>query len=47
MGKKTDWLKVLGGALAIAVAVGDTPLIPDEPVLIPAGLVLIMDGMKW
>ena len=45
--KKIDLLEVAAGAALIAFSVGNSPLIPDEPILIPAGIGLILDGMKW
>lgn len=32
------------GAALIAFSVGNTPLIPDEPILVPAGALLIADA---
>lgn len=44
---KKDWLQVLAGAGMIAFSIGNTPLIPDEPVLVPLGLGLIAHGLGY
>ena len=45
--KKINWLQVAAGAALIAFSVGNTPLIPDEPILIPMGLGLIGSGLNY
>lgn len=36
--------QALVGAALIAFSIGNSPLIPDEPVLVPAGIALIIDA---
>ena len=37
-------LQAIIGAALIAFSIGNTPLIPDEPILVPAGIFLIADS---
>lgn len=39
--KKVNWIEVGIGTALIAFSVGNTPLIPDEPILVPLGAGLI------
>lgn len=47
MSKKKDWLQIGAGIGLIAFSVGNTPLIPDEPLLVPLGLGLIASGLRY
>lgn len=47
MKKKKDWVQVAGGLGLIAFSLGNSPLIPDEPILIPLGLGLIGTGLGY
>ena len=47
MAKKKDWLQIAAGAALIAFSIGNSPLIPDEPILIPFGLGLIGSGLNY
>lgn len=45
--KKKDFVQVLAGLGIIAFSIGNTPLIPDEPIAIPLGLGLIGKGLGY
>jgi len=47
MKKKKDWLTIAAGVGLIAFSLGNTPLIPDEPILVPLGLGLIGKGFNY
>jgi len=47
MKKGKDWLKIGAGTAIIAFSIGNTPLIPDEPIAIPLGLGLIANGLGY
>lgn len=47
MTKKKDWVQIIAGAGIIAFSIGNTPLIPDEPLLVPLGLGLIGSGLGY
>lgn len=38
------WEQAMVGAAIIAFSIGNTPIIPDEPIAIPLGLYLIADA---
>ena len=45
--KRKDWAQIVAGAGMIAFSIGNTPLIPDEPILVPLGLGLIANGLGY
>lgn len=47
MKKKKDFLQIAAGIGVIAFSVGNSPLIPDEPIAIPLGLGLIASGLGY
>lgn len=47
MKKGTNWLEIAAGAAIVVFSIGNSPLIPDEPIALPLGLGLIAHGFKY
>jgi len=47
MRKKTDWAEIIAGIGIVAFSIGNSPLIPDEPIAVPLGLGLIAHGFGF